>query len=122
MRGQSKCRIQADFCTELLKKCKENGIHTAVDTAGHVPFDSFEKILPYTDLFLYDVKCYSEYLHKKGTGVSNEQILYNLRKLSKYFHGEIIIRIPIIPGFNMDDEELELKEKEQLELINKKLN
>ena len=100
------CMLQIDFLTTLLKRCRQEGIHTAVDTAGHVPWEYFERILPYTDLFLYDVKCYSEYLHKKGTGVTNEKILSNLRKLSEYFAGEIIIRIPIIPGFNMDDEEL----------------
>ena len=44
---------------------KENGIHTAVDTAGHIPFQSFEKILPYTDLFLYDIKCWDSQTHKK---------------------------------------------------------
>ena len=49
------CMLQIDFLEELLKSCKENGIHTAVDTAGHVPFERFERILPYTDLFLYDV-------------------------------------------------------------------
>jgi pyruvate formate lyase activating enzyme len=50
------CLLQIDFLEAILKECKRNGIHTAVDTAGHVPFVCFERILPYTDLFLYDIK------------------------------------------------------------------
>ena len=71
------CMLQIGFLCEILKKCKENGIHTAVDTAGNVPWEYFEKILPYTDIFLYDVKAFSEDLHKRGTGVSNKLILEN---------------------------------------------
>ena len=97
--------IQIDFLEEILKKCKENGVHTAVDTAGNVPWEYFERILPYTDLFLYDVKCFSEDLHKEGTGASNRLILENLQKLSNK-NAEIIVRIPIIPGFNDSEEEL----------------
>lgn len=100
------CMMQIDFLEEVLKKCKENEIHTAVDTAGNVSWESFERILPYTDLFLYDVKCFTEELHKEGTGVSNKKILENLRKISESFSGDIIIRIPVITGFNDDIEEL----------------
>lgn len=99
------CMLQIDFLAEILKKCKENGIHTAVDTAGNVPWESFEKILPYTDLFLYDVKCFSENLHIKGTGVSNKRILENLNKLSDN-NSNIIIRIPVIVNFNDDIDEM----------------
>jgi len=73
------CMLQLDFLVELLKTCKKSGIHTAVDTAGNVPFENFEKILPYTDLILYDVKCITEDLHVSGTGVSNNLILNNLK-------------------------------------------
>jgi len=100
------CMLQIGFLQELLMRCKEEGIHTAVDTAGHVPWVYFEQILPYTDLFLYDVKCFSAELHREGTGVSNERILDNLKRLSAEFAGEIIIRIPVIPGFNMNEEEM----------------
>ena len=92
------CMMQIDFLYEVLKKCKESGIHTAVDTAGNVPWERFEKILPFTDLFLYDVKAFSEELHKEGTGVSNSLILENLKRLSG--KAKIIIRIPIIGGYN----------------------
>lgn len=100
------CMLQIDFLLELLKKCKENGIHTAVDTAGNVSWEYFEKVLPLTDLFLFDVKCISENLHITGTGVSNRLILENLTRLSSVFNGSIFIRIPVIGGFNDNDEEM----------------
>ena len=100
------CMLQIDFLKAILEKCKENGVHTAVDTAGNVPWEYFEKILPYTDLFLYDVKCFSEDLHKEGTGVSNRLILENLQKLSEN-KAEIIVRIPVIPEFNGNDYEMQ---------------
>ena len=98
--------LQIDFLKAILEKCKENGVHTAVDTAGNVPWEYFEKILPYTDLFLYDVKCISEDLHKDGTGVSNRLILENLQKLSEN-KAEIIVRVPVIPEFNGNDYEMQ---------------
>ena len=100
------CMLQIDFLKAILEKCKENGVHTAVDTAGNVPWEYFEKILPYTDLFLYDVKCISEDLHKEGTGVSNRLILENLQKLSEN-KAEIIVRVPVIPEFNGNDYEMQ---------------
>ncbi len=93
------CTLQIDFLFEILRACKENGIHTAVDTAGYVPFERFERILPYTDLFLYDVKCFDDKKHKQYTGVSNELILENLRKLMAT-EKSVWIRIPIIRGVN----------------------
>ena len=100
------CMLQIDFLHEILKKCKENGIHTAVDTAGNVPWQSFQKIIPYTNLFLYDVKCFSEQLHIEGTGVSNKLLLENLKRLSDCFSCDIIIRIPVIGGYNDNDAEI----------------
>ena len=100
------CMLQIDFLCEILKKCKLNGINTAVDTAGNVPYDYFEKILPYTDTFLCDVKCITEDLHKTFTGVTNTQILSNLQKLSKNSNVKIVVRIPLIGGFNDTDTEI----------------
>lgn len=98
------CMLQLDFLCEILEKCKSAGIHTAVDTAGNVPWESFEKILPFTDLFLYDIKAFGAELHRKGTGVSNELILENLKNLSG--RADIIVRIPVIGGYNDNDEEI----------------
>lgn len=93
------CMLQIDFLENLLRACKENGIHTAVDTAGHVSFERFERILSYTDLFLYDVKCWDSEIHKAYTGVGNELILENLSKLQS-LGAKIWIRIPVIKGIN----------------------
>ncbi len=100
------CMLQIDFLLEILKLCKENGIHTAVDTAGHIKWESFEKILPYTDLFLYDIKLFDSQKHKEYVGVDNSLILENLKKLSAA-NKEIIIRIPVIGGVNDCIEEMQ---------------
>jgi pyruvate formate lyase activating enzyme len=99
------CMLQIDFLEQILKRCKENKIHTAVDTAGNVPFTYFNKILPYTDLFLYDVKCFSDDLHKQGTGFSNQCILDNLMKLINICPERVDIRIPVITDFNTSEDE-----------------
>ena len=100
------CMLRIDFLAEILRLCKENGIHTAVDTAGHVPFESFARILPHTDLFLYDVKCLDRETHKKFVGVSNDRILENLTKLFSA-GAHVLIRIPVIPSVNDSEEEME---------------
>lgn len=97
------CMLQPDFLLEILKKCKGVGIHTAVDTAGNVPFAYFEKVLPFVNLFLYDVKAYTPKLHEDGTGVSNERILENLKRLSG--KADILVRVPVIGGYNDSEEE-----------------
>ncbi len=100
------CMLQIDFLAEILKKCKENSIHTAVDTAGHIPYEYFENILKYTDLFLYDIKCFDSEKHRKYTGVGNELIFENLKKLSS--KGKAVwVRIPIIPTVNDTVEEMQ---------------
>lgn len=90
---------QTAFLKELLKSSKQKKIHTAVDTSGHASWNSFNEILPYTDLFLYDLKLIDEHRHKTATGVSNKLILSNLIKLSKE-RARIIVRVPIIPKVN----------------------
>ena len=93
------CLMQSDFCTELLMRMKENGIHTAVDTCGFVSKNALDKVIPYTDVFLYDIKAYDEDVHIKCTGVPNKQILENLIYL--YSIGkDIEIRIPYVPDYN----------------------
>ena len=89
--------MQEDFLEALLKECKGKEIHTAVDTCGFAPFLVFEKIDPYVDLYLYDLKIWDEEKHKKYTGVSNKLIHDNLTKLSLNSN-KINIRIPLIPG------------------------
>ena len=90
---------QYDFSLELLKKAKENGIHTAVETCGYAEKSKILEIAMYVDLFLFDCKETDPELHKKYTGVDNKIILDNLKALSDA-GSKIILRCPIIPGFN----------------------
>ena len=78
-------------------------MHTAVDTTGFVKWEVIEKVLPYTDLFLYDLKCMDSALHKQVIGVPNELILENAEKIVKA-GGKIQVRIPTIPMFNESQE------------------
>ena len=98
------CLCQADFCAELLQKCKAKGLHTAVDTCGFVPRAALDKVMPYTDVFLYDLKAFDEDVHVRCTGVSNGQILENLRYLDAQGK-KIEIRIPYVPHYNDDQME-----------------
>ena len=100
---------QSGFAAELLCALREAGIDTAVDTCGDVPFRAFEEVIQYTGLFLYDIKAADSELHKKGCGRDNKRIIENLRRLSHLATGhpaEIILRIPVIPGFNDSREEM----------------
>ena len=93
--------FQPDFLYEILTACKRKGIHTVVDTCGFVSWDILDKIHPYVDLFLYDIKLMDEKQHKKFTGVSNRVILENLKKLAKKH--QVIIRMPFISQVNDDE-------------------
>ncbi len=94
--------LQAEFCRELLAKLKAEGVHTAVDTSGDVPWEAFEAVLPVTDLFLYDFKHADPEAHRKLTGRSNQRILENLRRLIQA-GVNLEIRYPLIPGCNDSD-------------------
>ena len=84
---------------DFLKKAKENGIHTAVETCGYAEKPKILEIAKYVDLFLFDCKETDPDLHKEYTGVDNKIILENLKALSDA-GSKIILRCPIIPGFN----------------------
>jgi pyruvate formate lyase activating enzyme len=96
---------QSEFLEGLLNGCREKKIHTAVDTSGYVSWEILNKISPKVDLFLYDLKIMDSERHKKYTGVSNEIILENLKKLSSVHHN-IFVRFPVIPGINDDDQNI----------------
>jgi len=91
------------YLAQMLRMCREAGLHTAVDTAGCVPFSSFETVLPWTNLFLYDIKLWDEAGHRAATGVSNQRILENLDALTRA-GADVYIRTPVIPTFNDDPE------------------
>ena len=93
------CLMQVDFCVELLQKLKEEHIHTAVDTCGYVKREVFDRVIPYTDMFLYDIKAIDEETHIRCTGKSNRLILENLQYLNEK-NCKIEVRIPFVPGYN----------------------
>jgi len=95
--------LQADFAEALLRGLKAEGIATALDTSGLCPPDTLDRMLPYTDLVLYDLKLYDADLHRQFTGCSNRQILENLLHLrdvqqSQSWSFQLWIRTPLIPG------------------------
>ncbi|MBW1782428.1 MAG: glycyl-radical enzyme activating protein [Deltaproteobacteria bacterium] len=89
---------QHEFVRGLLRACKENGLHTALDTTGHAPWERVRKVLNVTDLVLFDVKHLDTREHKRTTGVGNELILENLKRIST--RRPVWIRMPLIAGFN----------------------
>ncbi len=97
--------LQAEFVAAFFRLCKKAGFHTALDTSGYASWQAFEKVRPYTDLFLYDVKHMNPSEHKRLTGMDNRLILENLSKLFAV-GAEVEIRMPVIPGLNDDDENL----------------
>jgi pyruvate formate lyase activating enzyme len=97
---------QAEFAEELLRICKSYGIHTAVDTCGYAEPEDFERIIPYTNLFLYDLKIADSKKHKEFVGKYNDLILSNLSIISG--KGKIIhIRIPLLENITDVPENLE---------------
>lgn len=96
---------QYEFCLALLKASKERGLHTCLDTSGHVPTKRLLAVLPYVDLFLFDYKVTDPQKHQELTGVPNGLILENLKQLSSR-GAKIILRCPLIPGINDDDQHL----------------
>lgn len=95
--------FQPDFALEILKKAKDHGLHTAVETSGMTSSEVISAAVKYTDLFLYDYKITGEEAHKKFTKVSQKPIIENLNQLNT-LAANIILRCPIIPGINTTDE------------------
>jgi pyruvate formate lyase activating enzyme len=98
--------MQFEFLLEALKACKANGYHTAVDTSGFSLAENFRSIIPFTDLFLFDLKHLTDANHIEFTGVSNVSILDNYKYLNNCGK-DIIVRIPVIPGYNNDADHIE---------------
>lgn len=91
--------MQPEFCRELLKRLKANGISTAVDTCGFASRNAIDAVLEFTDTFLFDVKAFDEKTHTLATGQSNQIILDNLRYIDS-MGKNIEVRIPFVPGYN----------------------
>jgi pyruvate formate lyase activating enzyme len=99
--------MQVDFLCELLQACKEEELHTTVDTSGYCSYDLFEKINDLVDLYLYDIKIIDEEKHRMYTGVSNKTILDNIKKLNRD-KKKIHVRIPVVP--EITDSEKNIKD------------
>jgi len=97
--------FQSDFLLSLLQACKEQDIHTVLDTCGFSSWETLELIRPWVDLFYYDLKMIDAKEHYIFTGVSNQNILVNLQRLSQHGH-HIILRLPILPGINDDEKSI----------------
>ena len=97
--------MQCKFLNALLKACRQEGLHTAVDTCGYAHRKLLDLILPFTDLFLYDFKHYNAAKHKQSTGASNEIIIENLQHILKKGK-RVFIRIPVIPTFNNSEKDM----------------
>lgn len=98
--------LQPEFAAKLLKECKRRGLHTAMETSACFPWEHLAQIKDDVDLFLIDVKSVDAELHRANTGLSNEQILSNLRRLTDEGHN-VIIRVPTVPGYNDSDENIQ---------------
>ena len=105
---------QWEFALELLKDCKEKGIHTAIETSGYAPWEVLAKILDYTDLALFDIKHMDAARHQWGTGKGNELILNNARRTAAKVR--TWLRVPLIPGYNDSEENLKAVARLGLEI------
>ena len=99
--GESLC--QPDFCEALLRGAKERGLRTALESMACADYKVIERILPYLDEYLMDIKHTNPEKHKRFTGRSNELMMENAKKVA----AELIIRVPVIPTFNATEEEIE---------------
>ncbi len=98
--------MQAEFLEELTKQCKIRNYHVAIDTSGMTNYENIERVLKYTNLFLFDLKLMDNEKHKQYIGASNQTIIDNLKRLSKE-DVEIFIRLPLIRGINDSNDDID---------------
>ena len=102
------CLLQADFLEALFIEAHRRGIHTAIETAGNVPWANMEKVLPHVDLVQHDIKLTDPERHKKWTGVENQRICETTsrRRTKRFRTRKFVVRTPLIPGVNDDEEHI----------------
>ena len=103
--GGGEPTMQPGFLLEFLRRCREEGIHTALDTSGYVKWETMEKILKHVDLVLYDIKQIDPVKHANYGGVSNELILENARRICCK-GTPMIVRVPVIPEYTDGEENI----------------
>lgn len=97
--------LHGEFAEELLRACRENGIHTAVETTGHIHLGTLEAVLPWLDTVLIDLKYADPDRHREVLGVDNARVLNTLWRLRRW-GGDVHVRLPVIPGWNDDEDNL----------------
>jgi pyruvate formate lyase activating enzyme len=95
------------FAGALLERCKALGLSTALETCGHTQWENLEKVIPYLDLIYYDIKHMDAGQHKDATGVTNTLILENARRILGRGTPTTVVRVPLIPGFNAEEEQIQ---------------
>lgn len=98
--------LQPDFVSSVLRGAKERGINTAVESMAGTSYENIEKILPYLDYYLMDIKHMNSEKHKEFIGAGNERVLENAMRVAKSGQTELIIRVPVVPSFNCTTEEI----------------
>jgi pyruvate formate lyase activating enzyme len=97
--------IQYEFVRDMFERCKRYGIHTCIETELHCKREAVEDLLPFTDLWITDIKIMDTQKHKQYTGVTNELILENIKFVVES-GAKLIIRTPVVPGYNNDDKNI----------------
>lgn len=99
--------VQRDFLLEVLKKCKEAYIHTAIETTGYAHREAFLQVMKYIDFAFIDIKHMDRERHREKTGVYNDTILENIEALANSdWQGRLVLRMPVIRGYNDHDEHI----------------
>jgi pyruvate formate lyase activating enzyme len=97
--------MQAEFVEAFLRLCQEGGIHTAVDTCGHADWGVYQRLLPFVDLVLYDLKLMDRERHREATGVYPDRILENAKRIAQ--NGTPMwVRTPVVPGYTDDEDNI----------------
>jgi pyruvate formate lyase activating enzyme len=100
--------FQTEFLLEILEKCRSNYMHTAVETSGHISTDVLIEVINWTDWMFIDIKHMDSAAHLAETGVGNELILHNVEAVAHAgWDGRLIVRVPIVPGYNDTAENLQ---------------
>lgn len=97
--------VQVDFLAEFLREAKEAGLNTVIETCGVFSWSKFETLLPYLDIIYFDLKAATEQEHKRLTGLGNERILANARKIVESGK-KVVFRIPLVPGMTATEENI----------------
>ena len=100
------CLGQPEFAAALLEAAHEMGITTAIESTAFAPFETIERLLPYLDYYLMDIKHINSAKHEEFTGRPNELILENAKRLAARLGSRLVIRVPVVPTFNATEAEI----------------